>query len=250
VHGGDPRILGEDFCGTAAVSRAWAAMSLAHRAVGVDHDAAALAGAGAGPHRRVGLIRADVLAVREPVDLIAVLNFSICEWHDRARLVAYFRHAMSRLRPGGCIVCDIYGGADAFLAGSVDQHFTAPDGSRVVYTWEHRTTDPFTGRVVCAMHFAVRPASPSRARPQVLNDAFVYDWRLWSVPELRDAMTEAGLETTAVYPRQPDALDSDGGYHILPVQDASELGDSYSVYVVGRRGESRRPVSTRQTSRS
>jgi SAM-dependent methyltransferase len=226
------RVLGEDFCGTAAVSRAWADLGSGYRAVGVDHDAATLARAVA--HDRVKLVRADVMAVRAPADLIAVLNFSIAELHDRERLVSYLKHARKRLRPRGAFVCDIYGGSDAHLTGELPQRFTGPHGEKIEYSWEQRTADPFTGRVVNAMHFAVRPGGGG-AKAERLRDAFVYDWRLWSVPELRDAMREAGFSATQVYARQPDAIDADGEFHVLPVEDATELGDSFSVYVAGRR---------------
>lgn len=231
IHGGPARVLGEDFCGTAALSRAWADLDPRNRAVAVDHDAATLARAAS--HRRVGLIRADVMEVREPADVIAVLNFSIGELHRRAGLVRYLAHARARLRKRGAFVCDIYGGADSHLTGTVEQRVTGPGRERITYFWEQRTADPFTGRVVNAMHFAVRPARGGRARR--IDDAFVYDWRLWSVPELREAMAEAGFASTSVYSRVPDAVDTDGGFHMLPIDDAAEIGDSFSVYVVGRR---------------
>lgn len=233
IHGGSPRVLGEDFCGTAALSRAWAQLSPRHRAVAVDHDAATLARAG--NHPRVGLIRADVMAVRERADLIAVLNFSVGELHSREKLVAYLAHAKRRLGRGGVFVCDIYGGADAHLTGTVEQQVKGPGGERITYAWEQRTADPFTGRVVNAMHFAVRGGSRGgRAVLQRIDDAFVYDWRLWSVPELREAMSEAGFALTEVYSRVPDAVDAEGAFHMLPIDDASEVGDSFSVYIAGR----------------
>lgn len=184
--------------------------------------------------------------VRERVDLIAVLNFSIGELRDRAALVAYLAHARSRLASptrgrassAGCLVCDIYGGADAFRTGTVRQKVTGPAGENVAYSWEQRTADPLTAQVCNAMHFRVSPAKPrpgGRGRIAVMRDAFVYHWRLWSVPELHDAMREAGFADVQVYPRQPDAIDDAGAMHILPVDDVGELGDSFSVYVVARR---------------
>lgn len=259
IHGGEgksaPRILGEDFCGTAALSRAWVHLGGKHLAIAVDHDAATLAKAH--HHARIGLIRADVMAVREPVDLIAVLNFSIGERRDRDALVQYLRHARSRLRAGGCFVCDIYGGGDAFLTGTIDQQVPAPDGSRITYSWEQRTSDPLHGRVTCAMHFRVRPAAGAKigkrlpqSKSYALRDAFVYDWRLWSIAELRDAMSDAGFAEIEVFPRRPDAVDGQGQFHILPVEDSAELGNSYSVYVVGRWGHSRkRSLSIRRTTK-
>lgn len=232
IHGKRPRILGEDFCGTAALSRAWAGLGRSHRAIGVDHDADTLAAAE--PHSRVRLVCRDVRRVREPADLIAVLNYSIGEFHDRGGLVGYLRHARSRLKRRGksaCFVCDIYGGADAFLTGRVRQRFRLPTGEAVLYDWEQRTADALTGRVSNAMHFTL---TPRRGRRIVLHDAFTYDWRLWSVPELRDAMREAGFGRTEAFERRPGAIDDRGDYHAVPIEDAAEIGDSFSVYVAAR----------------
>src|SRR5262249_53906797 len=122
--------------------------------------------------------------------------------------------------------------SDAFLTGTVWQTIRDPAGARVRYGWEQRAADPSTGRAVNAMHFRVHPR---RGKPRRLDDAFVYDWRLWSVPELRDAMLEAGFARADVYPRTPAALDHEGVFHAAPVEDPSELGDSFCVYVVARR---------------
>lgn len=236
IHGGigrrRPLILGEDFGGTAAISAAWAELSPEHRAIAVDHDSVTLARAHR--HPRVRLVRADVHKARDAADIIAVLNFSIGELHERDSLVRYFRHARSRLRPRGCLVLDMYGGADAFATGEVHQSIKAPGGARIRYTWEQRTGDAITGMVACAMHFEVQGKGPTRAAKS-LRDAFVYHWRLWSLPEFRDALREAGFRAVEVFSRQPDAIDADGDYHLLPISDGNELGDSFSVYVVARR---------------
>lgn len=224
-------ILGEDFCAAAALSSAWCGLLPEGRAVGVDHDPEPLKRAHR--HPRLKLIRADVTKVRDNADVIAALNFSIGELHQRAALVNYLRHVRSRLAPRGCFVCDIYGGSDAFLTGTVRQRFALPGErvKRVDYAWEQRLADPLSGRVTCAMHFGLRTPRGLRR----MNDAFVYDWRLWSVPELRDAMYEAGLTNVQVYPRTPDAVDDAGDLYAAPIMDAHEVGDSFNVFVVGRR---------------
>jgi SAM-dependent methyltransferase len=261
-------ILGEDFCGTAALSRAWCDLLPRGRAIGVDIDEPTIqvARERSGGRDRMTLIRADVRRVREKVDLIAVLNFSVGEIHDRAALVRYFKHARSRLKPRGCFICDIYGGTDAFEPGLLDQPIKPPPkphpGSRdkILYSWEQRSANPLTGRVVNAMHFevvprdvAVPPRQPVRAStdgrhglspkaatsrgtgsPQVFLNAFVYTWRLWSVPELRDAMLDAGFTSTSVYPRTAGAIDHEGNLHTQPVEDPAEVGDSFNVFIAGR----------------
>ena len=71
---------------------------------------------------------------------------------------------------------------------------------------------------------------------QEILDAFVYRWRLWSVPELRDVMAEAGFETTQIYAKLAEAVDDEGNAYTTPVNDPEELDSTFIVLVVGRAG--------------
>ncbi len=240
IHGRSPRVLGEDFCGSAAISRAWTALNRHNRAIAVDHDAATLAKAQSkdpgltdrAAAGRITYVLADVTAVRDRCDLISVQNYSICELHERDALVEYLAHARSRLGRGGVFACDIYAGADCFFTGRIKRAFDGPNGEKITYTWEHRIADPLRARVQNAIHFDIRDKG---RKPIPLHDAFVYDWRLWSPPELADAMTEAGFSAVQVFPRFAEAVDDDNRYHVLPIEDSNELSDSFSVYVVGKK---------------
>lgn len=238
IHGGSPRLLIEDFCGSAAVSRAWASRP-GCRAVGSDIDDAVLAVADSHRAPRVRLSRADAL---EPAtlpgnaaDVVFAGNFSVCQIHERAGLVNYFRACARRLRPNGVLVCDTYGGATAFTRGGMTRLVQPPATTgltRIRYTWEQRNADPLTGRVVNALHFRIERGGKV---VDERTDAFVYHWRLWSVPELRDAMTEAGLTHTDVYDSLPDAQDSDGTPIVRPIAGADDLDESFVVCVAGRK---------------
>lgn len=226
VHGGNPRVLGEDFCGSGAICRAWVSIDPTLRAVCVDMDDDALRAlrGRATPEQleRITIVRADVVDAREPVDVLCALNFPVGYWFTRAELVRYLTHARTRLNPGGVFVCDIYGGANAFVCGDSEEELRGG----VRYTWEQRDADPTTGRVRNAMHFALPDGREVR-------DAFIYDWRLWSVPELREAMADAGFTTTEVYDRLGDAVDADGNLHVRPVR-GDELDDTFVVYIAAR----------------
>ncbi len=237
VHGRDPKILAEDFSGTAAVSREWIANVKGGHAIAVDHDADALRRAG--KRSRLKVIRGDVFTAVDPrrdrADVIFVGNFSIGEIHHRPRLVEYLTRSRARLQPRGVFVCDTYGGESAFRVGGVQRIHPGPPssrGPRIRYTWEQRKADPTTGMVENAMHFRV---DRDGEIVQEETDAFVYRWRLWSVPELRDAMSEAGFKKTEVYDKVPDGVDQHGEAYVRPVTDPRELGDSFIVCVVGRR---------------
>lgn len=233
IHGRSSRVLGEDFAGTAALSRAWAQANPEHRAIAVDHDGATLVLRPG--HDRVQRIVGDVRTATDPdshrCDIIDVGNFSIGQLHTRGDLVDYLRCA--RVGPGGVFICDTYAGESAFQTGRVHRDHVCPDGIHVRYSWEQREADPLTGMVANALQFRLMRGGVVQ---EEINDAFVYRWRLWSVPELRDAMSEAGLPATSVYAKLPSAIDTEGNAYMAPVTDPDDLDDSFIVYVAGRTG--------------
>ncbi len=232
LHGNDPKIFAEDFCGSCAASLAWLERVPGGRAIGTDLDPEPLARA---RERntfadRLALRERGVLDADEAADVVFVGNFSIGEIHDRPTLVRYLSRARERLNPHGIFVCDIYGGDSAFTICTVNRGHRAPGGLRVLYTWEQRDADPLTGMVTDVCHFRVERSG------QIIEeytDAFVYRWRLWSVPELRDAMAEAGFRTTEVHSKVVDPIE-DAEPKARPITDPSELEESFIVFVIGR----------------
>jgi hypothetical protein len=231
IHGASPRTLGEDFAGTAALSYLWVESDSDARAIAVDLEASALMRRR--QHPRVARLVGDARAAgaEHPCDILFVGNFSIGYLHTRGELVGYLRHARSRLSARGVFVCDTYGGESAFLVGDVTRDHRLPDGRRVRYTWEQREANPLTGMVTDVLHFQVDRGGDIELR---LPDAFVYRWRLWSVPELRDAMAEAGFAATEIYDRTPDATDNEGNVYVLPVTGDGDVEDSFIVCIAGR----------------
>lgn len=229
IHGGDPLTLGEDFSGTAALSHLWVEQDQA-KAIAADFDKEALHKRG--DHDRITKHQCDVRDVNEPCDVLFVGNFSIGYLHSRNELVEYLKHARSRLEPGGVFICDTYGGETAYRLGGVHRAHPMPGGKLCRYTWEQNEADPTTGMVTNLIHFRVERAGVIEFE---LEDAFVYEWRLWSVPELRDAMSDAGFTESLVYAKLADAVDEDGKAYVLPVDDGQEeLEESFIVLVVAK----------------
>ncbi|XHC25141.1 MAG: hypothetical protein ACFHWZ_06735 [Phycisphaerales bacterium] len=241
VHAGNPRVLGEDFAGPAGVSRAWLAMGDDRRAIATDlddeplrHAVRRLADAqGNGAVERLTVRERDALEVGDRADVIAALNFAVCELHRRDRLLTYLRNSLYRLEPRGVLVCDLYGGVDAMLPGTSEQTIETEQGE-LVYIWEQIEADATTGRVRNAIHFKL----PDGTR---IQRAFEYDWRLWSPAELRDAMREAGFSTTEVYAHYGDAMDEHGNLLVEPISTddnpdgpVPELDDQWVLYIAGR----------------
>ncbi len=242
VHGGRALVLREDFAGPASLAGAWVDLSRRHRAVAVDRDPEPLSHAR--KHRRLRVRVMDVLACKERADCVALLNFAVCELHARGVLVAYFKHLRRLLHAGGVVVLDIYGGENAFARGAIDAKRRLPDGREIVYTWEQVEADATTGMVRNAMHFDVRPAKGAKrkikgggAREQLRwPGAFAYRWRLWSIPELRDAMAEGGFGHTEVHAGLGDAVDGRGRVQTRAMGAGERLEGDWVAYVVGRAG--------------
>ncbi len=215
LHGGDPRVLGEDFAGSAALSRAWVELVPGGRAYAVDLDAASLA---YGPHPRVAAhvldVRSAELARLGPCDIVHAGNFSLGELHERAELVGWARAARARLTPGGIVAADTYAGESAWRVGALERRRAEDDGSEIRWLWEQRSADPCTAEVVNALSFRVL-----REDEVVLDlpDAFVYRWRLWSIPEIVDALREAGFGDVEVRTRlDADERDDSDGDSLRP----------------------------------
>ena len=232
LHAGDPRVLGEDFCGSAALSRAWVEEVEGGRAIAVDLDGGALERAGS--DARVELVRGDVRvavdAARHRADVVHAGNFSVGELPTRGALLAWLASARERLSPGGLCVADTYAGAAAWRTGARERSRWLADGTRLRWLWEQRSADPATARVVDALHFRVERAGEVVVD---LPDAFVYRWRLWSPPELAEAMREVGLKRVEVVTELAhgeDALPE-------PATDGPRAGEDelFVACVVGRK---------------
>jgi hypothetical protein len=193
--GTNPTLLREDFCGTAAVCCRWVKTDPANRAIGLDldrdvlewgrrHNLAAIGRAA----ERVTLVRGNVLSPPPArPHVITAMNFSYFTFKKRPLLLSYFRKARKTLHARGLFFLDIYGGPEAQIP-QVEE--TVHDGFS--YFWDQDAYNPVNGDYRCLIHFGF----PDGTR---IRRAFRYDWRLWSVPEIRDLLLEAGFKETYVY---------------------------------------------------
>ena len=131
-------------------------------------------------------------------DLTLALNFSYCVFKEREQLLGYVRAARSGLKPGGLLVLNAFGGTEAMETlseRSRKKGFVQADGTRVpsfTYVWEHERFNPIDHHLLCRIHYEFPDGTAMR-------NAFTYDWRLWTLPELRELCTEAGFAEAEVY---------------------------------------------------
>lgn len=202
-----PLSMREDFCGTALAACEWVRRNPRHTAIGVDLDAEVLHWArennlvklSPAARRRIELLQQDVMkADTRLVDLLLAFNFSYWIFKERATLRRYFRRARESLKEGGLFLIDAYGGADAYL-----EMRERDDLGRFTYIWDQADYDPVSGQTTCYIHFAF----PDGSR---LNRAFTYHWRLWTLPELRELLLEAGFSAVSVYLEDTDSETGEG----------------------------------------
>lgn len=223
------RLLREDFCGTANTSCEFVRRHRSNRAFGVDLDADTLAwgiehNLGAlsrGARSRVELICDDVLRARTPLaDAVLAMNFSYYLFRTRPLLREYFRRVRASLRRDGLLFLDAYGGSDAFRVMKERRDV----GRGVTYVWDQAAYDPISGMQTCHIHFQFRDGSK-------LPRAFTYEWRLWTIPEIREILEEAGFRRSTVYWEGWDEKSWEGDGDFKPVERGEpDLG--WIAYIV------------------
>lgn len=232
LRGRKPRVIREDFCGTANSSCEFVRRRPGNRAYGVDlccetldwglrHNVAKLK---PGARERIKLLCENVLTVKtEPVDAVLAMNFSYFIFRDRATMRAYYRNVLEGLAPDGIFFLDLYGGSDAYREirekRDIDGKFT--------YVWEQAEFDPLSGRTLCHIHFHFPDGSKMRR-------AFSYEWRMWSAPEIREILAEAGFSRSTVYWEGTDEETGEGDGNFEPT-DRGEADQAWIAYIVAEK---------------
>ena len=192
-RGRPPRILREDFCGTALVACQWVKGHPERRAIGLDLDGATLKWARrhnmkplGRDRERVELRQCDVKTVTDPkADVVQAFNFSYYLLHPLAELISYFRHVLDSLAPGGLFLLDCYGGWDYQRRQKERRTVESPAGT-FGFVWEHASFNPIDNRAECHIHFEFKNGKRWKR-------TFSYDFRLYSIAEIRDALAAAGF---------------------------------------------------------
>lgn len=231
----DAMLLREDFAGGCAVASAWVMMDPEHQAMAVENHGPTTRWAQRTAEKELGqqaqdlhIVQADVLDVDGPkVDITCALNFSTFIYHDRASLKRYFQSTRRGLMRGGLLVVDAYGGPGAMRAGTQPRQVPADgdDSPGFTYHWEQRSFDPISHRTECRIHFSLPDG-------RYLESAFVYKWRLWTLPELIELMLESGFKKAEAWCDRldPETGSSDGRYRPLRKMPAR---DDWVAYIVG-----------------
>jgi SAM-dependent methyltransferase len=238
-----PLHLREDFCGTALLCAHWAKSHPERTATGLDtsrptlewgraHNLSAIGAAAT----RVTLLEQDVVVpTRRKFEVIAAFNYSYQVFHERELLLRYFRAAHRSLTDDGLFVLDALGGFEVTQARVERRRMTG-----WTYIWEQEPYDAVNARFLCHISFEFRDGT-------ALRRCFTYDWRHYSLSELRDALVEAGFASVDAYWEGTDASGR-GGSGVFRRVTRAENEPVWNAYLVARK---RPPLpGTRDAARS
>jgi hypothetical protein len=157
-----------------------------------------------------------------PVDTVLAMNFSYWILQQRSTLRRYFRQVRDALVDDGVFFLDCYGGYEAFREM---KERTKHD--KFTYVWDQAKYNPITGTMRCHIHFHFPDGSK-------LNKAFSYEWRLWTLPEIRELLDEAGFSRVTVWWQGWDEDEKDGNGEFTMVEDA-DADAAWVSYVVAEK---------------
>jgi hypothetical protein len=221
--------LREDFCGTALLCGAWASSRDERTATGLDIDGPTLAWgrthnlAKLGEaSERVTLLEQNVLvAPSTKFDVVCAFNYSYQTFKTREVLRQYFRAVHKSLVDEGLFVLDLLGGWES---QQVLVEKRKLDG--FTYVWEQAAFDPISSHFLAHIHFELPDGTK-------LKRAFTYDWRLWTIVEIRELLAEAGFVEVDVYWEGDDG--EGGGNGEFSRVDTIHNDPGWNTYLVAKK---------------
>ncbi len=223
------KTLREDFCGTTNTSCEWVKRRKSNIAYSVDLDEEVLewgkknkiAKLNKEQQERIHVFNENVMTVKtEPTDIVLAMNFSYWLLKERKLTIEYFKRIYDSLVSDGIFFLDAYGGYEAFQELSEktkNKNFT--------YIWEQKRYNPISGIAKCNIHFKFKDGSK-------MMNAFSYEWRVWTMPEILEMLTEAGFKPT-VYWEQADEDGEGNGVFIPETEGDADAG--WIAYVVAEK---------------
>ncbi|OVA03585.1 hypothetical protein BVC80_1651g92 [Macleaya cordata] len=166
-----------------------------------------------------------------PRDIVCAFNYSCCCLQKRRDLVLYFKHVLDTLSSrGGIFVMDVYGGTSSEHGLRLQRRFP-----NFTYIWEQAEFDIIHRTTRISLHYNLRK------QQRKIRHAFSYSWRLWSLPEIKDCLEEAGFKSVHFWIRQmPDTREvrNSEGFGVgrdVKYEEVStfEQQDAWNAYIVG-----------------
>jgi SAM-dependent methyltransferase len=230
LRGREPLSFREDFCGTASAACHWTTLGAERTSIGVDIDTEVLdwgrknrvGQLTAEQQARIQLLESDVMQVStDKVDTVGAFNFSYWIFQTRPLMIQYFEAIRETLKDDGVFFLDAFGGYE-----SMEEMKEKTKYDDFTYIWEQARYSPITGEMDCYIHFKF----PDKSK---LKRAFSYTWRLWTLPELKELLLEAGFKKPTIY---WEGTDKDGeGDGVFTPDELGEADAGWIAYIVAEK---------------
>ena len=223
------KTLREDFCGTTNTSCEWVRRRSSNIAYSIDLDEEVLEWGkqnkvtklSADQQKRIHIFNENVLTIKtEPTDIVLAMNFSYWLLKERSLTIEYFKSIREALVDDGIFFLDAYGGYESFQELKEKTKY-----KNFTYIWEQERYNPISGIAKCNIHFKFKDGSK-------MNKAFSYEWRVWTMPEILEMLTEAGFKATVYWEQADD--DGEGTGEFLP-QTEGDADAGWIAYVVAEK---------------
>ena len=220
-------IFREDFCGTFYLAYHWIKKHSKNKAIAIDADKDPieygnkhhLSKLKTEEKKRLTVLNKNVLDKNLPkAEIITVSNFSYYALKERNLMLKYFKNVHSSLFKNGLFIIDVLGGPDCEeLSEEEVEH------ENFSYYWDQDHFNPISRTGQFYIHF-------KRKEEKKREKVFQYDWRLWSLPELKDILIDAGFSKVHVYWEGTNKQGEGNG--LFKAETEGELCDTWIAYLV------------------
>jgi SAM-dependent methyltransferase len=188
-----PVYFREDFCGTALLSCEWVKNNVCNQALGIDIDKDTLEWGHenninnlSSGSDRIKLINQNVLQPFDPkqkFDIICSMNYSHFLLNKRSELVKYFSNVRRNINRGLFII-DFYGGLHTY---SEHRHNNQSD----FYEFHNEQMNILDNVSNSHLRYKTKEGK--------LETLFTYNFRVYSIIELREALEDSGFDNFKIY---------------------------------------------------
>ena len=168
---------------------------------------------------------------KQGFDAILAMNFSYFILQERDTLRSYFKRVRNCLKDDGILFLDCYGGYESFSECEDERTITPERDTGIkpfTYVWDQARYNPISGEMDCKIHFKFNDGS-------VMQDAFLYTWRMWTMPEIREILLEAGFRSATVYWEGADEDNPEEGNGEYEPTEEGDADPAWVCYIVAEK---------------
>lgn len=201
IRGKEATLLREDFAGTFALSCCWVQSNDKRQAIAIELDHSILdygitnywSNLTDSQKKRLEYIEGNSISQSRSVDICVAFNFSYCLLHQRSDLIRYFSNIYQSLNSEGVLVLDTFGGSESEVENIEERVI---DNNDYLEPFDFQFVLESFNPVDRMAHYHINFCYHDGEK---IERAFEYHFRMWTLPEIRDALLEAGFSRVQIF---------------------------------------------------